>query len=79
MINEIYFVDDEKIDCDISNNFKTFFELKNKKIEKINLEEVEKLDKVLVYLTNGKVWEAFFRKEGKLYLNTEITVSLQVK
>ena len=34
--------------------------MKNKKIEKIN---VEKLDKIFIYLENGKVWEAFFKKD----------------
>ena len=35
------------------------------KREKINVEEVEKLDKISVYLENGKVWEAFFKKDKK--------------
>ena len=46
--------------------------MKNKKIEKIN---VEKLDKISIYLENGKVWEAFFKKDKKIYLNAEISVS----
>ena len=49
--------------------------MKNKKIEKIN---VEKLDKISVYLENGKVWEAFFKKNEKIYLNTEISVSFEI-
>ena len=52
--------------------------MKNKKIEKINVEEVEKLDKISIYLENGKVWEAFFKKNEKIYLNTEISVSFQI-
>ncbi len=49
--------------------------MKNKKIEKIN---VEKLDKIFIYLENGKVWEAFFKKDKKIYLNTEISVSFEI-
>ena len=52
--------------------------MKNKKIEKINLEEVEKLDKISVYLENRKVWEAFFKKNEKIYLNTGISVSFEI-
>ena len=39
--------------------------MKNKKIEKINVEEVKKLDKISIYLENGKVWEVFFKKDKK--------------
>ena len=52
--------------------------MKNKKIEKINVKEVEKLDKISVYFENGKVWEAFFKKNEKIYLNTEISVSFEI-
>ena len=30
------------------------------------------------YLENGKVWEAFFKKNEKIYLNTEISVSFEI-
>ena len=36
--------------------------MKNKKIEKIN---VEKLDKISIYLENGKVQEAFLKKDDE--------------
>ncbi|ACV38037.1 hypothetical protein [Leptotrichia buccalis] len=78
LVNEIYFVDNEIINNDISGKFEKIFEIKNKKIEKINVEEVEKLDKISVYLENGKVWEAFFKKDKKIYLNTEISVSFEI-
>jgi len=50
---------------EFSGKFEKIFGMKNKKIEKINVEEVEKLDKISVYLENGKVWEAFFKKNEK--------------
>ena len=78
LVNEIYFVDNEIINNDISGKFEKIFGIKNKKIEKINVEEVEKLHKISVYLENGKVWEAFFKKDKKIYLNTEISVSFQI-
>ena len=78
MVNEIYFVDNEIINNDILGKFKKIFGIKNKKIEKINVKEVEKLDKISVYLENGKVWEAFFKKDKKIYLNTEISVSFEI-
>ena len=52
--------------------------MKNKKIEKINVEEVEKLDKISIYLENRKVWKTFFKKDKKIYLNTEILVSFEI-
>ena len=30
------------------------------------------------YLEKGKVWEAFFKKDKKIYLNTEISVSFEI-
>ena len=30
------------------------------------------------YLENGKVWEAFFKKNEKIYLNIEISVSFEI-
>ena len=78
LVNEIYFVDNEIINNDISGKFEKIFGMKNKKIEKINVEEVEKLDKISVYLKNGKVWEAFFKINEKIYLNTEISVSFEI-
>ncbi len=27
---------------------------------------------------NGKVWEAFFKKDKKIYLNTELSVSFEI-
>ena len=30
------------------------------------------------YLENGKVWEVFFKKDKKIYLNTEISVSFEI-
>ena len=30
------------------------------------------------YLEKGKVWEAFFKKNEKIYLNTEISVSFEM-
>jgi len=58
-------VDNEIINNDISGKFEKIFGIKNKKIEKINVKEVEKLDKISVYFENGKVWEAFFKKNEK--------------
>ena len=78
LVNEIYFVDNEIINNDISGKFEKIFGMKNKKIEKINVEEVEKLDKISIYLENGKVWEAFFKKDKKIYLNTGISVSFEI-
>ena len=78
LVNEIYFVDNEIINNDISGKFEKIFGMKNKKIEKISVEEVEKLDKISIYLENGKVWEAFFKKNEKIYLNTEISVSFEI-
>ena len=74
LVNEIYFVDNEIINNDISGKFEKIFGMKDKKIEKINIEEVEKLDKISIYLENEKVWE----KNEKIYLNTEISVSFEM-
>lgn len=71
-------MDNEIINNDISGKFEKIFGMKSKKIEKINVEEVEKLDKISIYLENGKVWEAFFKKDKKIYLNTEISVSFEI-
>ena len=38
----------------------------------------QKFHTVSGYLENGKVWEAFFKKNEKIYLNTEISVSFEI-
>ena len=38
----------------------------------------QKFQTVSGYLENGKVWEAFFKKDKKIYLNTEISVSFEI-
>ena len=38
----------------------------------------QKFQTVSGYLENGKVWEAFFKKNEKIYLNTEISVSFEI-
>ena len=60
-------------------------------ILKIFLEEVSKLENreivtilrndfeiVMVYLNTRKIWEAFLKKDDKIYLNTELDVSIDV-
>ena len=32
----------------------------------------------MVCLNTGKIWEAFLKKEEKIYLNTELDVSIDV-
>lgn len=71
-------MDNEIINNDISGKFEKIFGMKNKKIKKINVEEVEKLDKISIYLENGKVWEVFFKKNEKIYLNTGMSVSFEI-
>ena len=38
----------------------------------------QKFHTVSGYLKNGKVWEAFFKINEKIYLNTEISVSFEI-
>ena len=38
----------------------------------------QKFHTVSGYLENRKVWEAFFKKNEKIYLNTEISVSFEI-
>ena len=38
----------------------------------------QKFQTVSGYLKNGKVWEAFFKKNEKIYLNIEISVSFEI-
>lgn len=77
LINQIYFVDNERIDSNIDKNFREIINLKENgaKIEKIDSSEFETVD---VYLNNGTVWKAFLQKDGKLYLNTEVDVSVRI-
>ena len=77
LINQIYFVDDERIDEDIDKNFRKIVNLKENevKLERIDISKFETVD---VYLENGTVWQAFLRKNEKLYLNTDVDVSIRI-
>ena len=56
---------------DFINNLKE----KEVKLEKIDISKFETVD---VYLENGTVWKAFLRKNEKLYLNTDVDVSIRI-
>ena len=77
LINQVYFVDDERIDENIDKNFRKIVNLKENevKLERIDISKFETVD---VYLENGTVWQAFLRKNEKLYLNTDVDVSIQI-
>ena len=48
--------------------------------EEITVIEISKNDFEIVkaYLNTGKIWEAFLKKDDKIYLNTELDVSIDV-
>ena len=77
LINQIYFVDDERIDENIDKNFRKIVNLEENevKLERIDISKFETVD---VYLENGTVWQAFLRKNEKLYLNTDVDVSIRI-
>ena len=72
---DIYFVDIDKLDDNIENFFKEISKLRNREIVKILKNDFEI---VIVYLNTGKIWEAFLKKDDKIYLNTELDVSIDV-
>ena len=72
---DIYFVDIDKLDNDIENFFKEISKLRNRGIVKILKNDFEI---VMVCLNMGKIWEAFLKKDNKIYLNTELDVSIDV-
>jgi len=49
--------------------------IKNREIVKILKNDFEI---VTTYLNMGKIWEAFLKKDNKIYLNTELDVSIDV-
>ena len=72
---DIYFVDIDKLDNNIENFFKEISKLRNREIVKILKNDFEI---VTTYLNMGKIWEAFLKKDNKIYLNTELDVSIDV-
>ena len=64
-----------KLENKIEKFFKEISELKNREIVKILKNDFEI---VMVYLNTGKIWEAFLKKDDKIYLNTELDVSIDV-
>ena len=72
---DIYFVDIDKLDDNIENFFKEVSKLENREIVTILRNDFEI---VMVYLNTGKIWEAFLKKDDKIYLNTEISVSFEI-
>ena len=72
---DIYFVDIDKLDDNIENFFKEISKLRNREIVKILKNDFEI---VTAYLNTGKIWEAFLKKDDKIYLNTELDVSIDV-
>ena len=64
-----------KLENKIEKFFKEISELKNREIVTILKNDFEI---VMVYLNTGKIWEAFLKKDDKIYLNTELDVSIDV-
>ena len=59
----------------IDTFFKEISELKNREIVTILKNDFEI---VMVYLNTGKIWEAFLKKDNKIYLNTGLDVSIDI-
>ena len=59
----------------IDTFFKEISELKNREIVTILKNDFEI---VMVYLNTGKIWEAFLKKDDKIYLNTGLDVSIDI-
>ena len=74
-IKNNYFIDIDKLDDNIENFFKEVSKLRNRGIVKILKNDFEI---VTAYLNTGKIWEAFLKKDDKIYLNTELDVSIDV-
>ena len=72
---DIYFVDIDKLDDNIENFFKEVSKLRNREIVKILKNDFEI---IMVYLNTGKIWEAFLKKDDKIYLNTGLDVSIDI-
>ena len=72
---DIYFVEIDKLDDNIENFFKEVSKLRNRGIVTISKNDFEI---VTAYLNTGKIWEAFLKKDDKIYLNTELDVSIDV-
>ncbi|WP_248615332.1 hypothetical protein [Leptotrichia trevisanii] len=72
---DIYFVDIDKLDDNIENFFKEVSKLENREIVTILKNSFEI---VTVYLNTGKIWEAFLKKDDKIYLNTGLDVSIDI-
>ena len=64
-----------KLENKIEKFFKEISELKNREIVTILKNDFEI---VKVYLNMGKIWEAFLKKDDKIYLNTELDVSIDI-
>ena len=64
-----------KLENKIEKFFKEISELKNREIVTILKNDFEI---VMVYLNTGKIWEAFLKKDDKIYLNTELDVSIDI-
>ncbi len=75
LFDDIYFIDIDKLDDNIENFFKEVSKLRNREIAKILKNDFEI---VMVYLNMGKIWEAFLKKDDKIYLNTGLDVSIDI-
>ena len=64
-----------KLENKIEKFFKEISELKNREIVTILKNDFEI---VMVYLNTGKIWEAFLKKDDKIYLNTGLDVSIDI-
>ena len=64
-----------KLENKIEKFFKEISELKNREIVTILRNDFEI---VMVYLNTGKIWEAFLKKDDKIYLNTGLDVSIDI-
>ena len=64
-----------KLENKIEKFFKEILELKNREIVTILRNDFEI---VMVYLNTGKIWEAFLKKDDKIYLNTGLDVSIDI-
>ena len=58
-----------KLENKIEKFFKEISELKNREIVTILKND---------YLNMGKIWEAFLKKDDKIYLNTGLDVSIDI-
>ena len=64
-----------KLENKIEKFFKEISELKNREIVTILKNDFEI---VMVCLNTGKIWEAFLKKDDKIYLNTGLDVSIDI-